>query len=49
MDTALLHHVGIERLQAAYWALRPQAAAGVDGVTWDDYGRDLEANLQDLQ
>jgi RNA-directed DNA polymerase len=48
MDTALLHHVGIERLQAAYWALRPQAAAGVDGVTWEDYGRDLEANLQDL-
>ena len=31
-----------------YWAIRPQAAPGVDGVTWDAYGQDLEANLQDL-
>jgi RNA-directed DNA polymerase len=46
--TALLHHVDLDRLRAAYWALRPQAAAGVDGVTWRDYGRELEANLQDL-
>jgi RNA-directed DNA polymerase len=46
--TALLHHVSVERLRAAYWALRPQAAPGVDGVTWRDYGRDLEANLRDL-
>jgi RNA-directed DNA polymerase len=46
--TALLHHVSLARLRAAYWAIRPQAAPGVDGVTWIDYGRDLEANLQDL-
>jgi group II intron reverse transcriptase/maturase len=46
--TALLHHVSIERLRLAYWALRPKAAAGVDGVTWDAYGRDLEGNLRDL-
>src|SRR3954464_2170918 len=46
--TALLHHVSVDRLRAAYWALRPQAAPGVDGVTWTDYGRDLEANLRDL-
>jgi RNA-directed DNA polymerase len=46
--TALLHHVSLDRLRAAYLALRPQAAAGVDGVTWRDYGRDLEANLRDL-
>jgi group II intron reverse transcriptase/maturase len=46
--TALLHHVDVDRLRRAYWALRPQAAPGVDGVTWTDYGRDLEANLQDL-
>jgi RNA-directed DNA polymerase len=46
--TALLHHVAVDRLRAAYWALRPQAAPGVDGVTWGDYGRDLEANLRDL-
>ncbi len=46
--TALLHHVSLGRLRAAYWATRPQAAPGVDGVTWAQYGRDLEANLQDL-
>jgi RNA-directed DNA polymerase len=46
--TALLHHVSLGRLRAAYWAIRPQAAPGVDGVTWVEYGRDLEANLQDL-
>ena len=46
--TALLHHVTVDRLRAAYRAIRPQAAAGVDGVTWEVYGRDLEANLQDL-
>jgi group II intron reverse transcriptase/maturase len=28
--------------------VRPKAAPGVDGVTWEDYGQDLEANLQDL-
>ena len=46
--TALLHHVNIDRLRAAYWALEPKAAPGVDGVTWADYGLELEENLRDL-
>ena len=46
--TALLHHVTVDRLRAAYRAIRPNAAPGVDGVTWRDYGRDLEENLRDL-
>jgi RNA-directed DNA polymerase len=46
--TALLHHVSVDRLRAAYRAIRPQAAPGVDGLTWEAYGQDLEANLQDL-
>jgi RNA-directed DNA polymerase len=46
--TALLHHVDVDRLRAAYWALKPKAAPGVDGVTWEDYGQDLEENLRDL-
>jgi RNA-directed DNA polymerase len=46
--TALLHHVSPERLRRAYWAIRPQAAPGVDGVTWIDYGRNLETNIQGL-
>jgi group II intron reverse transcriptase/maturase len=43
-----LHDVTVERLEAAYRAIRPGAAPGVDGVTWQDYGRDLEVNLRDL-
>jgi len=46
--TALLHHVTVDRLREAYRAISPNAAPGVDGVTWWDYGSDLEANLQDL-
>jgi RNA-directed DNA polymerase len=46
--TALLQHVDLERLRSAYRALSPRAAAGVDELTWQDYGRDLEANLRDL-
>src|SRR5664279_4062798 len=46
--TALLHHVDLPRLRAAYRAIRPQAAPGVDGVTWAEYGQDLESNLRDL-
>ena len=46
--TALLHHVDVDRLRTAYFALRPKAAPGVDGVTWHEYGQDLEQNLRDL-
>src|SRR5207244_3652129 len=46
--TALLHHITVESLREAYRALRPRSAAGVDGVTWEAYGEDLEASLQDL-
>ncbi len=46
--TALLHHVTLDRLREAYRAIRPGAAPGVDGVTWRDYGTDLEGNLADL-
>jgi RNA-directed DNA polymerase len=47
--TTLLHHVyNPEMLRQAYLALKRDAAPGVDGQTWQSYGRDLEANLQDL-
>jgi RNA-directed DNA polymerase len=46
--TALLHHVTVDRLREAYRAISPNAAAGVDGVMWRDYGVDLEGNLRDL-
>ena len=46
--TALLHHVDLDRLWAAYVAINPKAAPGVDQVTWDAYGQDLRENLEDL-
>ena len=46
--TALLHHVTTDLLRDSYYRLKKQAAPGVDGVTWEEYGRDLEARLADL-
>src|SRR3989442_6342276 len=47
--TALLHHVyAIDRLRDAYFTLKRDAAAGIDGETWRHYGENLEANLLDL-
>ena len=46
--TALLHHVNIDLLRSSYHSLKRQAAAGVDGITWEEYGPDLEARLADL-
>jgi len=46
--TALLHHVNIELLRSSYQSLKKQAAAGVDGVTWEEYGEGLEDRLNDL-
>jgi RNA-directed DNA polymerase len=43
--TALLHHVDVDTLQTAFYALKRKAAAGVDGVTWKNYEADLERNL----
>jgi group II intron reverse transcriptase/maturase len=47
--TALWHHVyNVDRLKEAYLGLDRHAAAGIDRVTWEAYGEDLEANLEDL-
>lgn len=47
--TGLLHHIyAVERLEAAYHALKRDAAAGVDGQTWQSYGQDLQGKLLEL-
>jgi group II intron reverse transcriptase/maturase len=46
--TALLHHVTVERLQESFYALKREAAPGVDGVTWREYETDLRAHVVDL-
>jgi RNA-directed DNA polymerase len=47
--TALYHHVyNLDMLREGYFALKRTAAAGVDGVTWQQYGEKLEENLKGL-
>lgn len=46
--TALLHHITVDTLQTAFYALRGKAAPGVDGMTWQDYEADLEPRLREL-
>ena len=46
--TALLHHVTVELLRNAFYALKRKATPGVDGLRWQDYEAELEDNLQDL-
>jgi group II intron reverse transcriptase/maturase len=46
--TSLLHHVNDCLLTEAFFDLKKTAAVGVDGVTWQDYERDLEERITDL-
>ena len=47
--TNLLSHVKVPLLKEAYNQIRPRAATGVDGVTWQEYGEGIDARLLDLQ
>ena len=46
--TALFHHISVDLLRESFFALKRDAAPGVDGQTWADYAEDLEPKLQDL-
>lgn len=46
--TALLHHINLDLLREAFYALKRDAAPGVDGLTWRTYEADLDLNLTDL-
>lgn len=46
---ALAHHIDEAALERAFRNLRRNAAVGVDGVTVDQYGEQLEVNLQALR
>jgi len=46
--TALLHHLTVQLLRDSYYALKRNAAPGVDGVTWSEYENGLEDRLADL-
>ena len=46
--TALLHHIAVDLLKQSYLALERDSAPGIDGVTWQAYGENLEEKLTDL-
>lgn len=46
--TALLHHINVDLLRAAFFWLKKDAAPGVDGLTWREYEQNLEERLVDL-
>jgi RNA-directed DNA polymerase len=46
--TSLLHHVSVDLLRLSFFALKKDAAPGVDGLAWPDDEANLEDNLEDL-
>ena len=46
--TALLHHLSVGLLRDSFYALKRQAAPGMDGVTWREYEDGLEGRIRDL-
>ena len=47
--TSLMHHIySLSMLREAYYGLKRDAAPGVDGETWREYGEELESKLEDL-
>ncbi len=46
--TSLMHHITLGMLEDAYGSLKRNAAAGIDGMTWAEYGEDLAPRLADL-
>jgi len=47
--TSLMHHIyNLSTLREAYYGLKRDAAPGVDGETWRQYGENLESNLKEL-
>jgi len=45
---SLAHLIDVSALETAYRRIRKSAAVGVDGVTKEEYGQDLESNLRNL-
>jgi RNA-directed DNA polymerase len=46
--TALLHHITTDLLKQSYLSLERDSAPGIDGVTWQAYGKNLEEKLKEL-
>jgi group II intron reverse transcriptase/maturase len=46
--TSIAHLLTVGALERAWMSLRKDASVGVDGVTYEEYGRQLRENLQQL-
>jgi RNA-directed DNA polymerase len=46
--TALLHHLTPELLRTAFFALKRDAAPGVDGLIWQPYEQNLDRQIEEL-
>src|SRR3954464_2820585 len=46
--TSLLHHVDHEMLRTSFYALKRDAAPGVDGMTWETYEQGLDRRIENL-
>lgn len=46
--TSLLHHITPELLTKSFYALKRDAAAGVDGITWTDYEKQIHSRVAEL-
>ena len=46
--TSLMHHITVDLLRSSYKSLKRDAASGVDAVTWQQYGEQLEESLVTL-
>ncbi len=44
----ILHHINEESLKASFQQLRKESAVGVDGTSWEEYGRQQEENIKGL-
>ena len=44
--TSLAHILNVNFLEDCYRSLNRNRAVGVDGVSWEDYGKNLEENLE---
>src|ERR1700674_3206099 len=46
--TSLNHYLDMDWMKEAYRRTRRESAPGVDGQTMEEYGKELESNLQEL-
>ncbi len=46
--TSLCHYMDVAFLEEAYWRLKRDSAPGLSGITFKDYGKQLDENLQAL-